>query len=55
MIVAGGLQILAGASNGKSLDAGKQRVTMAILGFILLFASYWIAQILEAIFGLKIL
>lgn len=54
MIVAGGLQILAGASNAKSLEEGKKRVTMAIIGFLILFASYWIAQILEVIFGVNI-
>lgn len=55
MIVAGGLQILAGATNAKSLEEGKKRVTMAIVGFLILFASYWVAQILEIIFGVKIL
>lgn len=55
MIVAGGLQILAGASNKKNYESGKQRVTMAVVGFLILFASYWIAQILETIFGVKIL
>lgn len=54
MIVWGGFEILAGASNKKSLDAGKQRVTGAIAGFMLLFASYWIAQIVEVIFGIVI-
>jgi hypothetical protein len=54
MIVAGGLQILAGATNAKGLEEGKKRVTMAIVGFLILFASYWIAQILEVIFGINI-
>lgn len=55
MIVAGGLQILGGAANSKSLQEGQKRVTMAIVGFLLLFSSYWIAQILELIFGITIL
>lgn len=55
MIVVGGLEILAGATNSKSLQSGQQRVTMAILGFMVLFASYWITQILEIIFGIAIL
>ncbi len=54
MILAGGLQILAGATNAKGLEEGKKRVTMAIVGFLILFASYWIAQILEVIFGVNI-
>ncbi|MBT4124133.1 MAG: hypothetical protein HN981_02550 [Candidatus Pacebacteria bacterium] len=55
MIVAGGLQILGGAANSKSLQEGQKRVTMAIVGFLVLFSSYWITQILEAIFGISIL
>jgi len=55
MIVVGGFQILLGGTNQKSMEAGRQRVTMAIVGFLLLFASYWIAQIIEQIFNIRIL
>ena len=55
ILILGGFQMLAGASNSKSLEEGKQRITAAIIGFILLFAAYWIAQLLEIIFGIRIL
>jgi hypothetical protein len=55
VLVLGGFQMLTGATNSKSIDEGKQRITAAILGFILLFAAYWIAQLLELIFGIRIL
>jgi len=55
VLILGGFQMLAGANNSKSLDEGKQRITTAIIGFILLFAAYWIAQLLEIIFGIRIL
>lgn len=55
MLVWGGMEMLAGSATKKSIDAGKQRVTAALIGFFLLFASYWIAQILEAMFGIVIL
>jgi hypothetical protein len=55
MLVLAGLKMLTGATNSKSLDEGKQMITTAILGFIILFAAYWIAQLLEIIFGIKIL
>jgi hypothetical protein len=55
MIVWGGFEMLSGASNSKSKDAGRQRVTAAVIGFILLFSAYWIAQIMEAVFGVSIL
>jgi hypothetical protein len=54
MIVWGGFEILSGAASSKSKDAGKQRITAAITGFILLFASYWIIQIVEIIFNVSI-
>ncbi|OGJ37457.1 MAG: hypothetical protein A2383_00335 [Candidatus Pacebacteria bacterium RIFOXYB1_FULL_39_46] len=55
MIVAGGFQILTGATGQKSMEEGKKKITTAIIGFILLFSSYWIAQILEKIFNIRIL
>lgn len=54
-LLLGGFQMLTGAANSKSLDEGKQKITSAIIGFILLFASYWIVQLLELIFGIRIL
>lgn len=56
MLIWAGFEILSGASSGsKSIDAGKQRATAAIIGFILLFISYFIAQLLEVVFGIQIL
>lgn len=55
ILILGGFQMLAGANNSKSLEEGKQRITSAIIGFILLFAAYWITQLLELIFGIRIL
>lgn len=53
MIVWGGFEMLVGAT-GKGIDAGKQRVTNAIIGFFLLFIAYWVFQIVEVIFGIQI-
>lgn len=55
MLVWAGFEILVGAPSKKSIDAGKQRATAAIIGFLLLFATYWIFQIIETVFGVKIL
>lgn len=55
ILVWGGFEMLTGAATKKSLDAGKQRVTAALVGFFLLFATYWIGQLLEVIFGIVIL
>ncbi len=54
MLVWGGFEILIQAPSKKGIDAGKQRVSAAIIGFILLFSSYWIWQIIEVVFGINI-
>lgn len=55
MLVWAGFEILIGAPTKKSIDAGKQRATAALVGFLLLFAAYWIFQIVEVVFGVRIL
>lgn len=55
MLLWGGFEMLTGAATKKSLDAGRQRITAAVVGFLLLFVSYWIAQIIEVVFGVSIL
>jgi hypothetical protein len=55
MLISGGFTMLTAVGNPEAADAGKQRITAAILGFIILFVSYWIIQILEIILGINIL
>lgn len=55
MLVWGGFEMLTGAASKKNMDAGKERIMAAIIGFLLLFASYWIVQIVEYITGVQIL
>lgn len=55
MIVWGGFEMILGANDTKSFDSGKQRATSALIGFTLLFCTYWIAQIVQYIFGVNIL
>jgi len=55
MLIAGGVEMMFGAAGKKSIDSGKQRATAAVVGFVLLFASYWVVQIVEQIFGIDIL
>lgn len=55
MIMWGGFEMLTGAANPKSQEAGKQRITNAIVGFLLLFCSYFLAQLVELILRIDIL
>jgi hypothetical protein len=53
-LLLGGFQMLTGAAS-KGVDEGKQKITAAVIGFIILFAAYWIMQLIELIFGIRIL
>lgn len=55
MIVWGGFEMVIGSADAKSKDAGRQRITAAVIGFILLFAAYWIAQLIQVVFGVQFL
>ena len=52
MILASGFTLMTSAGDAKKMEAGKQRLTNAILGFIIIFASFWIVQIFGTMFGL---
>lgn len=52
MLLLGGFSLLMSAGDAKKLEKGKQTLTYAILGFLIIFVAYWLVQILGAIFGL---
>jgi hypothetical protein len=54
MILGGGFQIIASGS-ADAVDKGKNQVTLAILGMVIMFAAYWIIQLVEYLTGVKIL
>ncbi|MCD8484374.1 hypothetical protein LRY65_00745 [Candidatus Woesebacteria bacterium] len=54
MLIWGGFEFMMGAANPKSAEAGKQRITSALIGFFILFSVFWMAQIMQAIFGINI-
>jgi Zn-dependent protease with chaperone function len=57
LILAGGFGIImsAGSNNPEGAEKGKKAITAAVIGFIIIFASYWIIKIIEKITGLTIL
>jgi len=55
MLIAGGFQLLTSAANPDDTEKGKQKITNALIGFIIIFAAYWITQIVEIVLGVKIL
>ena len=57
LLIFGGLNVIMGAGQNdpKKAEQGKKAVTYAIVGFLLIFTSYWIIQIIEVITGVDIL
>lgn len=57
LLVVGGITVISSAGNSDPQQAAKgwKIITSAFVGFLIIFASYWIIKIIELITGLKIL
>ncbi len=55
MLIMGGFDLMFAGTDAKKAEAGKARITAAIIGFVIIFAAYWITQILEIVLGISIL
>lgn len=51
MIISSGFSMMMSAGDAKKLEAGKARLTNAIIGFLIIFASFWIVQLAGRILG----
>ncbi len=52
MLLGGGFTFLTSAGDSKKLEQGKQQLTNALLGFTIIFISFWLVQALGFMFGL---
>jgi hypothetical protein len=52
MIIMGGFSFLTSAGDSKKMEQGKNQLTYAVVGFIIIFAAFWIVQIFGYMFGL---
>ncbi len=52
-IVFGGISMIAGAGSGDAQAGakGKQAATYALIGFVVIFAAFWVIQLIQAITG----
>jgi len=57
LFIFGGLGVIRGAGSGdaKAAEQGKQAVTYAVIGFLIVFAAFWIIRIIEVITGTSFL
>lgn len=47
-----GFQFLTSAGDPKKVEQAKERLTSALIGFAIVFAAYWIVQIVGIVLGL---
>lgn len=52
MLLSGGFTFLTSAGDSKKLESGKQRLTNAFIGFVIIFSAFWLVQAAGIIFGL---
>ncbi|AKM83111.1 hypothetical protein A2422_03995 [Candidatus Woesebacteria bacterium RIFOXYC1_FULL_31_51] len=57
LLIMGGIGMIAGAGSDspEKIEKGKKAVTSALIGFIVVFMSYWIVKLIESITGLNLL
>lgn len=55
LILLGGIGMITNAGDAQKNQHAKAAVTSLFFGFLIIFAAYWIIQIVELIFGVSIL
>jgi hypothetical protein len=55
MIIYGGLTLMLSGGNPEGVKEGTRKIVLGVVGFIVVFAAFWIIKIVEAIFGIQIL
>lgn len=53
MLLAGGFTFLTSAGDTKKLEQGRQQLTNALIGFIIIFVAFWLVQALGYMLGLS--
>jgi len=53
-LVAGGIGMIINAGNAEKQKQSSQTVTAAVVGYLIMFAAYWLVKIVEIIFGVDI-
>ena len=54
-LLIGGFGYLTAAGNEEAAKKAQGQITNALIGFLIIFLSYWIVQILEIILGIELL
>lgn len=52
-LIYGGLSLMLSRGDPKAVQSAKAKITSAAIGFVIVFASYWIVQIVASILRLQ--
>lgn len=55
MLILGGFELLTAGGSQEKTAAAAERIKNALIGFLLLFGVYWLAQIFQILFKIQIL
>jgi hypothetical protein len=55
MLVYGGFEMMTSLGNEEKFKAGAERVKNGLIGFLMLFGVYWLAQLAQVMFKIPIL
>lgn len=55
MLIIGGFGLMTAGGSPDKVKAAQGKITSAVIGFVIIFISYWLAKILEIILGITIL
>jgi hypothetical protein len=53
-IVSGGITLMTAAGDQNATKMGYGKVTAGIIGFLIIFVAYFVTQIVETVFGVRI-
>ena len=52
-LIFGGFSLMTSGGDPKAVQAAKSKITNALIGFIIVFTSYWLVQILGTVLGIE--
>ncbi|HWS49205.1 MAG TPA: hypothetical protein VN174_04120 [Candidatus Methanoperedens sp.] len=55
MLIMGGITLMTAAGDPAKSKDGYGKITAGLIGFLIIFISYFVAQIVEVVLGIKIL
>ncbi|MDD4785410.1 MAG: hypothetical protein PHH12_03045 [Candidatus Shapirobacteria bacterium] len=53
MLISGGITLMTSGGSPEKSKAGYGRITGALIGFLIIFISYFVAKIVEVVLGVK--